>query len=276
LPELIASDPVRRAKLTITAIVVTASLLIVGVWAAAFEHALMAGAIAAAVTLILAGLAAFLILEIRRSTAKETALVDEHAKLDRIQQIAGIGSIEVDIVTGLVKWSPGACMIFGVDSNAVEPTVEYVLGFVHGDDRTTVAEAAAESRALGVAAPPLEYRIIRPDGAVRIVYREYDMQYDPEGRPIRRIMTFKDITQIKATEIRLRQSMEDLDRVQRIAGIGSTTEELATGEYTWSPGACAIFGVDQDAVEPTVEYMRRFYHPSDRAPGSRRQRSKPA
>jgi PAS domain S-box-containing protein len=135
-------------------------------------------------------------------------LVEEHAKLDRVQQIAGIGSIEVDIVTGLVKWSPGACTVFGVDSTAVEPTVEYILSFVHGDDRTTVAEAAAESRALGVAAPPLEYRIIRPDGAVRIVYREYDMQYDPKGRPIRRIMTFQDITQIKATEIRLRQSME--------------------------------------------------------------------
>ncbi len=269
MPELIASDLVRRAKLTITAIVVTVSLLIVGLWAAAFtpahEHILMVGAIAAAATLIQAGLAAFLILEIRRSTTKETALADEHAKLDRIQQIAGIGSIEVDIVTGLVNWSPVACAIFGVDSNTVEPTVEYILNFVHGDDRTTVAKAAAESRALGVAASPLEYRIVRPDGAVRIVHREYDMQYDPEGRAIRRIMTFQDITQLKATEIRLRQSMEHLDRVQRIARIGSISQDVATGENTWSPGACAIFGVDSKTVEPSVEYIRRFFHPDDRA-----------
>jgi PAS domain-containing protein len=74
-----------------------------------------------------------------------------------------------------------------------------------------------------------------------------------------------DITKLKQTEAQLRETMENLDRVQRIAGIGSTTEDLSTREYEWSAGACAIFGVDRASVGSTVEYMRQFYHPADRA-----------
>jgi PAS domain S-box-containing protein len=185
--------------------------------------------------------------------------------LARVQRIAGIGSTTMDLGTGHFEWSAGARAIFGIGSGPVPPTVEFFRKFVHPDDRAKVKEAAEHARNNEASPPPLEYRIIRPDGAVRVVYRESDVQLDPEGKGARRIATFKDVTEFKATEVHLREAMEHLDRVQRIAGIGSTTEDLATGEYTWSPGACAIFGIDSDSVGKTVEFMRQFYHPDDRA-----------
>src|SRR5579864_2944971 len=203
--------------------------------------------------------------DITKIKATELQLREAVEYLDRVQQIAGVGSVDVDLLTDQVAWSPGACRIFGIDSSAVEPTTPYIVNFIHPDDREKVLEAAARSRSLAVAAAPMEYRIIRPDGAIRIVYREYGLQANAAGHPIRRTMTFKDITEIKATEAQLRGAMEHLDRVQRVAGIGSTTEDLATGLFIWSPGACAIFGVNSAETAPTPEFMRRFYHPDDRA-----------
>jgi two-component system cell cycle sensor histidine kinase/response regulator CckA len=95
LPGSFASDPRRRAKTTITAIVIV-GLLLVGLWAAALvsitvvaaphEHARVVGAIAAATTLILLGLATSLLRGIRRQTVNEHALAEEHAKLEASNQ----------------------------------------------------------------------------------------------------------------------------------------------------------------------------------------------
>jgi PAS domain S-box-containing protein len=86
------------------------------------------------------------------------------------------------------------------------------LTFVHPDDRVRVAEAAAQTLRTGIAAPALEYRIIRPDGTERIVYRENALQYDADGCAVRRILPFKDITDLKAAEMRLREIEQNLDR----------------------------------------------------------------
>jgi PAS domain S-box-containing protein len=115
-----------------------------------------------------------------------------------------------------------------------------------------------------VPAPPLEYRIIRPDGAVRVVYRENDMQCDTEGRPIRRIVTFKDITEIKTTEVRLQQAQDDLNRAQRLAKVGSDARDLRAGDIAWSDELYAIFGVDRDRFIPTSENLLSLVVPEDR------------
>jgi PAS domain S-box-containing protein len=204
-------------------------------------------------------------IDITRLKETEIQLRQMMQHLDRVQLIAGIGSTTEDLATGRFNWSPGAAAIFGVDSDSPEPTPAYMRQFYHPDDRGRIIAAAEQSRLHGVAAAPLEYRIIRPDGAVRTVYRENAIERDANGAPVRRIVTFKDITELKAAEAQLRDTMEHLDRVQRIAGIGSTTHHLVTGHFEWSAGACAIFGIEADNIEPTVQYFRQFVHPDDKA-----------
>jgi PAS domain S-box-containing protein len=195
----------------------------------------------------------------------ETQLRRTTEYLDRVQRIAGIGSTTMDLTSGRFEWSAGARKIFGIEPADIEPTVEYFRSFVHPVDRAKVKAAAEQAQREGVPAPPLEYRIVRPDGSVRTVYRENDVERNSQGDAVRRIVTFKDITEFKATEMRLRETMEHLERIQRIAGIGSMMVELATGIIEWSVGVCAIFGVDRDAVEPTPEYILSFIHQDDRA-----------
>jgi len=195
----------------------------------------------------------------------EAQLRETMEHLDRVQRIAGIGSLVIDIASARVSWSGGAGMIFGVDIATVEPTAEYVLSFIHPDDRAAVWAAAEESRLFGVAALPLEYRIIRRDGAERIVYRENDVLRDQNGRPIRRIVTFKDITDLKATEAQLRQTKEHLARALRISGVGTMQRDLRTRQATCSEEFCQILGVDHDSFRPSLADVLNFVHPDDRA-----------
>jgi PAS domain S-box-containing protein len=196
---------------------------------------------------------------------KEAQLRGVIDQLDRVQRIAGIGYTIEDLSTGQYTWSPGAAAIFGVDPALTEPTPEYMRQFYYPEDRTKIIEVAEAARLQGIAAPPLEYRIVRPDGAVRMVYRENEIENDASARAARRIVTFKDITDLKAAEAQLREAMGHLTQVQRIAGIGSIEVDLVTGLVTWSPGACTIFGVESDAIEPTPEYILNLVHPDDRA-----------
>jgi PAS domain-containing protein len=112
--------------------------------------------------------------------------------LNRVQRIAGIGSIEVDLTTESehITWSPSACELFGLAPGSVEPTPGFLLRLIHPDDRAKAKKASDRANATGTAAPPLEYRIVRPDGAERTLYRENAIQYNDSGEPVRRIITY--------------------------------------------------------------------------------------
>lgn len=128
---------------------------------------------AATVGIVMLGMSACFVEEQLGSRAKREAeeLRRSQEHLARVLRISGVGSIERDLRTGHVEWSTEACRIFGVDRDSVEDTREAFYGLVHPDDRVKVRAATEQT----VASPPLEYRIVRPDGEVRVVYRENDL-----------------------------------------------------------------------------------------------------
>jgi signal transduction histidine kinase len=140
----------------------------------------------------------------------EAQLRDAMEHLTRVQRIAGVGGLEVDITQQPVKviWSTEACVLFGIDLASVESTLEFVLRFVHPDDYATVREAAEVANSTGTPAPPLEYRIIRPDGSERTLYRENAIQFNDAGKAVRRVITYQDITEFKRTEHQLREAKD--------------------------------------------------------------------
>jgi signal transduction histidine kinase len=106
-------------------------------------------------------------------------------------------------------WSEEIYRIFGVQDGWFKPTYEEFLSFVHPDDRDSlqmaVNEAAYEKRPYAV-----DHRIVRPDGAVRIVHEEGEVVFDDSGRPLRMVGTVQDITELKEIEQELRTSEEQL------------------------------------------------------------------
>jgi PAS domain S-box-containing protein len=120
------------------------------------------------------------------------ALRRSHDNLARAQLISHTGSVERDFHTRSTVWSEETYRIFGVDPKTFVPSPDATLAMVHPDDRTRVAEALRNA-AEGVPVR-LEYRIVRPDGSERVIYREAEVIVDDAGKPLRSVSTIRDRT----------------------------------------------------------------------------------
>ncbi len=112
--------------------------------------------------------------------------------LAEAQRIAHLGSWERDVATGALRWSDESHRMMGIEPGAFGGTLDAYLALVHPDDRV---KAAPKPSDLAAGDPdPVDYRIIRPDGSVRILHEEAEVIRDAAGTPIRYVGTTQDIT----------------------------------------------------------------------------------
>jgi PAS domain-containing protein len=74
---------------------------------------------------------------------------------------------------------------------------------------------------------------------------------------------FRDITERKRVEEKLRRSEAHLAEAQRIGHIGSWIWDVATGDCFWPQEHFHIFGLDPETFKPTKENTQRLIHPED-------------
>ncbi|WP_165937773.1 PAS domain-containing protein [Methylobacterium segetis] len=77
-------------------------------------------------------------------------------------------------------WSPGLFRLLGLEPGLVRPSYDLLLHLVHPEDRASI-DTAAEVRA-GLAREAT-VRVIRPDGAMRILSIRAEIYVAPDGRP---------------------------------------------------------------------------------------------
>jgi PAS domain S-box-containing protein len=203
----------------------------------------------------------------KRLRASEADLQRSRENLVLAQKIARVGSFEHDIVTGKLEWSDEMYEILGVEKTATVPGLELLLKVVHPDDRSRLSDYRAseiDGKATSNDGTSIEYRVVRPDGAERIVRRERYVIYDEAGHPIRRYGTLQDITEQKTSEIALRRRSEALARAQRLAMIGSIEYDIVAGKYECSDETYRIFGIEKNGTALDFEIFLRYIHPEDR------------
>jgi PAS domain S-box-containing protein len=135
---------------------------------------------------------------IRRKHA-ENVLRRRELQLAHAQQVARIGSWEWEIETNRVSWSDELYRIFGLDTQTFDATYDAFLRLVHVDDRNHVAETirtAVESQECF----EHESRIIRSDGATRIVRCHGEVVTNSGGESVRLIGTCQDVTERRRAE----------------------------------------------------------------------------
>src|ERR1700726_3604943 len=126
-------------------------------------------------------------------------------RLEEAQRIAHFGWWERDFSTNRVFLSDELCRIFGVQPADIPEWHRRWLNLIHPEDRSRVAEAAATALRRGPRYD-VEYRVVRPDGAVRVVHSRGDVTWDDAGRPLRQFGVLQDITELSRAERELRAS----------------------------------------------------------------------
>ncbi|MGR3221176.1 MAG: PAS domain-containing protein, partial [Candidatus Anammoxibacter sp.] len=146
-----------------------------------------------------------------RKKAEEGLRMSE-ANLAEAQRIGHMGNVEWDIVNDKVYMSEEVYQIYGLKPDDFGNNYQAYKSTVHPDDIEFYEKSTNE--ALYKNKPyRIEHRIIRPDGAVRIVHKHAIVTFDDAGKPIRMFGTVHDITERKKRE-------DELLKTQKLESIG--------------------------------------------------------
>jgi PAS domain S-box-containing protein len=120
------------------------------------------------------------------------------------QDLAQVGSWHYDLRTRHATWSPGMARVLGVEPGLRDGRLEAILAFVHPADydrlAATLRTAMDDPEAIPDEGMTTEFRIVRPDGAVRELRSQKLVERDRDGHPVRFVGAVQDVTAERLTE----------------------------------------------------------------------------
>jgi PAS domain S-box-containing protein len=197
----------------------------------------------------------------RRAT--EAQLQSSEKKLQEVQQIATLGGWELDEQASELRGSVGFFRILGWPPDTVSVPFGKVMATVPEGDRERVDQALKNT--LQTREPfDIEHRLLRIDGAMRMVRSRGQAVADPRSGSVRLVGTSHDITDYRLAHENLRQSEEKFrslvanipDVIWSSAGDGRTS-------YI-SPNVERVFGFTSEEVcNQGAELWFGRIHPDD-------------
>jgi PAS domain S-box-containing protein len=175
----------------------------------------------------------------------EAALREVQARLDATLSAAEIGTWSWDIRKDIVAADGILARMFSVTPEvAAGASLQSYLAAVHLEDRPHLERAIAD--ALQAEGSPLEldFRLVRPSGAVRWVTARGRVHRDEAGDPAYLPAVLVDITERKAAE-NARSMLAALVESSEDSIISKTLEGIIT---TWNAGAEHMFGYQAEEI----------------------------
>jgi diguanylate cyclase (GGDEF)-like protein/PAS domain S-box-containing protein len=188
------------------------------------------------------------------------ALRQSQAFLERTGKVAGIGGWEVDLLTRKQTWSVQTRQIIGL---ATELSLEEGLKLYPPEARP-IMNAAFERAASTGEGFDLELPFVCSDGS-RIWVRAVGGAELRDGKPVRVVGAFQDVTVRVAERQALQTSNERFTLATASGGIGIYEWDVGSGELIWDAQMHRLYGLDPSEAVPDMEQWRRFVHPEDLA-----------
>ncbi|MDQ3160340.1 MAG: PAS domain S-box protein, partial [Pseudomonadota bacterium] len=145
---------------------------------------------------------------ITRGTRQEMTEQDASvARLLQAQEIAAIGEWLWDVDAGQMTWSEQIYRIYGLDPATFTPDPVNAFECIHPDDREAVREYGRKLAELGEPCRS-EFRIVRPDGEVRVIDARGSREPDTGARVLVRSIQ-QDITEFALIRDGLQAAQKD-------------------------------------------------------------------
>jgi PAS domain S-box-containing protein len=195
-----------------------------------------------------------------------TKLSTENSKLLALaEEVAHFGSWELNTGQPRAKWSPGMFSIFGVTPRAQGFNWEEYLSFIHPDDREaanknaqTMLNASLNHR------ESFDYRIIRPNGEVRVINSQRQVkEVDAKGKSTVVFGVDQDVTEQKHAEESLKKSEERFRAVAEAANVMVYETDVESGKVRILQGLEQLMGFKPEEVDASVEWVLSRMHPDD-------------
>jgi len=154
--------------------------------------------------------------DITGNKTDELALRESETRLREAQDIAKLGTWELDLATDKVWWSPQTYLIYGLPMDVPPPSMDQLLLTVHPEDRQTVRESIIQTLRTGEPYR-VKRRIFRPNGELRYIITSARIICDESGRRTRVVGVVQDVTDQQLAEdtiVRAREQALEASRLK--------------------------------------------------------------
>jgi len=188
-----------------------------------------------------------------KRTAEEAVRANEE-RLRLAQQVAGIGTFERNVQTGVVTWTPEMESIYGLPPGGFGQIQTALDSLIHPDDRARVMKLA--DCALKTGQPTMgEWRVLWPDGSIHWIAGRWQVFMNESGEPLRVVGANMDVTGRKRTE----ETLVEVNRnLEAQAAILQTREELLRIFVKHVPVSVAMLDRDMRYLQVSERWCADF------------------
>lgn len=206
-------------------------------------------------------IAAFQDISDRLAIARNLQRSEERYALATAQSGVGVWDWQID--RDEVYLSPNLKTLLGYEDGEMPQGIESLLSFIHREDREGIGQKIQSHLEGTTYVFESTCRIGRRQGSIRLILIRGTASRK-QNKPVRIAGTITDITALKATEAKLRQSEASLKAAQRVARVGSWELDVETYRLSWSDEMYRIRGFNRDRGEPTFSDVIAAIDPEDR------------
>jgi PAS domain S-box-containing protein len=182
--------------------------------------------------------------------------------LHKANTIARLGSWEVDLLNGTIYWSDITREIHEAESSFVPDLQKGINFYKEGPSRDLITQKIKEAIELGKPWDE-ELQIVTVKNNIRWI-RTIGEPELVDGKCVRIIGSFQDITEAKLAAEKIKESESRLAASQLVAKVGSWETDLINFVVIWSEETCRIFGVANYLTHTTHEKFLKFVYPDDK------------
>ena len=198
----------------------------------------------------------------------DAALREAQHHLAEAQRRAHLGIAVRVLPEKKVFWSDEAYRLLGYEPGTVEPSRELLLKGIHPEDRPRMVRAIKKAEAEGTGDAFL-FRVIHPNGTIRILQGQGGAILDDSGRPAKLFATAFDVTEREIARAELEKSRRALKESE--SKFSDLFNQAAVGLAQISPGGrwlevnqrlCEILGYSRG--ELLQRNIQDSVYPADR------------